>query len=229
MVQVSGQALSGPWLGCRLGLRLCEPWGWRGAWWSRWLRRVMHWCWGSGYLRVLWLYHQCQAWRQTETGHSEWMSPRHCHCKAGHYVSGMALRYRPGIGIWCDARRWRSPYVRGFLQRWSLCSSNGHYEGRSLCRAWGYWISPSGWLCTCVWLGCMSVAFSCTFCRLLVWSRRDAACAMSSSMGCGSPCMIGDVVWGETSSCKRGPGCCCGEWLHAGFGYVIVLEIPSSL
>ena len=46
---------------------------------------------------------------------------RHCHCKAGHYVSGMVLRGRPGIGIWCDARRWRSPNVRGFLQRWSSC------------------------------------------------------------------------------------------------------------
>ena len=188
-MQVPGQALSGPWPGCRLSLGLCEPWGWQGAWQSRWLRHVMHWCWGSGYLRVLGLYYHCQVWRQTGTGHSEWIPSRCCYCRAGHYVSGVALRCCPGVGIWHNARR-RSPYVRGFLRRWSLCCSNGHYAGRSLCHAWGHWISSSVWLCACTCVGCMSAAFSCTFCILLVWFRGYTSSGMSSSMGCGGPSMI---------------------------------------
>ena len=178
---------------------------WKGAWWSRWLRHVMHWFWGSGYLRVLGLYYHCQVGRQTGTGHSEWMPSRRCHLRAGRYVSGVALLCYPGVGIWhtCNARRWRNPYVWGFLRRWNSCSSNGHYAGRSWCRAWGHWISPIVLLCACACLGCMSAAFSCTFCGLLVWSWGDAACGMSSSTECGGPWMFGDVVWGETSLCWR--------------------------
>ena len=149
-----------------------------------WLRHVTHWCWGSGYLRVLGLYYHCQVWRQTGTGHSEWMPSWRCHCRAGHYVLGVALRRCPGVGIWHNARRWRIPYIRGFLRRWSSCSSNGHYAERTLYRAWGHWISPSVWLCVCTWLGCISTAFSCTFYGLLALSKGDAACLMSSSMGC---------------------------------------------
>ena len=138
VVRVPGQALSGPWPECRLGVRLCEHWGWQGAWRSHWLRHVMHWCWGNGYFRVLGLYIttiRCG-------GHSEWMPSWHCHCRAGRYISGVALWCCPGVGIWHNARRWRNPCIWGFLWRWSSCISNGHNTGHSLCRAWELWISP---------------------------------------------------------------------------------------
>ena len=114
---------------------------------------------------------------------------RHCHCWAGHCISWLALQCYPDVEIWRNARRWTNHYVRSFLQRWDSCSFSGQYAGRSMCHAWGHWIYSSVWFHASAWPGCS--ALSCTFCVLLVWSKRDAACGMS---------FWGDVVvhgWSE--------------------------------